>query len=67
MKIEDCKIDQIVYFHFGKGVMKKGIIIGFDKNFLDEDVCLVQWFANGMYNTPWPCHPANFQENEVVA
>lgn len=61
MNIQECKIDQIVYFPFGD-TKRKGIIVGFGKNPVDEEVPLVQFQDNtGIYREPSLCHPKNIE------
>lgn len=56
MKIQDCEVDMLV---ISCGI--KGIIIGFDKNPIDEIVAIVQWFNGKQYQSTSLCHPGNFE------
>jgi len=59
MNIQECQIDQIVYFPFGH-TKRLGIIVGFGKNPFNEYVPLVQWKnEKGVYSEPCLCHPKN--------
>lgn len=68
MNIEDCKVDQIVCFKFGYEI-RKGIILGFGMNPVNEVVPIVKWEdSTGNFASAGLCHPKNielFQEGSL--